>query len=94
MLLAVYSPNNRNKALSELCFAVSEQQTAHPHRHFIFTGDFNHADLITVFPKFHQHVGFPTRGNNILGFISQTTKGHTGMHRSPIQACMTTPHLS
>ena len=80
LLIAVYIPptknnSDRNAALSELYQAVSEQQTAHPDGFTIFTGDFNHADLKTVLPKLHQHVDFPTRGDNILDLVYTTHKG-------------------
>ena len=74
LLVAVYippTPNNsdRNAALCELYQAISEQQTAHPDGFTIFAGDFNHANLKTVLPKLHQHVDFPTRGDNILDLV-------------------------
>ncbi len=31
--------------------------------------------LISVFPKIHQHVDFPTRGNNTLDFVYTTQRG-------------------
>ncbi len=48
------------------CSAISEQQTNNPDGFFIVAGDFNHANLKTVLPKFYQHVNFATRGNNTL----------------------------
>ncbi len=84
MFAAVYIPpnsnNNRSEALNELYQHISEQQTAHPDAFLILAGDFNHADLKSVFPKIHQHVDFPTRGNNTLDF----------QHPSPILAPQTT----
>ena len=56
--------------LNELYQAISEQQTTHPDGFTILTGDFNHAD-----PKFHQHVHFPTRGDNILDLVYTLHKG-------------------
>ncbi len=41
----------------------------------ILAGDFNHADLKSVFPKIHQHVDFPTRGKNMLDFVYTTQRG-------------------
>lgn len=74
LLVATYiSPtsniSNRNAALNELYQAINEQQTAHPDGFIILAGDFNHADIKPVLPKFHQHVHFPTRGDNILDFV-------------------------
>ncbi len=67
LLVAVYIPPssnniNRSEALHDLYQHISEQQTAHPDAFLILAGDFNHADLKSVFPKIHQHVDFPTRG--------------------------------
>ncbi len=58
LLVAVYIPpsstnnNNRSEVLNDLYQHISEQQTAF----LILAGDFNHADLRSVFPKIHQHV--------------------------------------
>ncbi len=41
----------------------------------ILAGDFNHADLRSVFPKIHQHIDFPTRGRNTLDFVYTTQRG-------------------
>ncbi len=56
LLVAVYIPpssinNNRSEALNDLYQHISEQQTAHPDAFLILAGDFNHADLKSVFPK-------------------------------------------
>ncbi len=77
LLVAVYIPpssssNNRSEALNDLYQHISEQQTAHPDAFLILAGDFNHADLKSVFPKMHQHIDFPTRGNNTLDFVYTT----------------------
>ena len=80
LLVSVYIPpnnnnSNRNDALNELYQHISEQQTAHPDAFLIIAGDFNHADLKSVFPKIHQHINFPTRGKNILDFVYTTQRG-------------------
>ncbi len=79
MLAAVYIPpnsnNNRSEALNELYQHISEQQRAHPDAFLILAGDFNHADLKSVFPKIHQHVDFPTWGNNTLDFVYTPQRG-------------------
>ncbi len=54
--------------------AISEQQTNTPTAFFILAGDFTHANLKTVLPKFYQHVNFATRGNNTLDFVYTTVK--------------------
>ena len=42
---------------------------------FVVAGHFNHCNLRTVLPKYHQHVSFPTRENNILDHIYSNVKG-------------------
>ncbi len=80
LLVAVYIPpssnnSNRSEALNDLYQHISEQQTAHPDAFLILAVDFNHADLKSVFPKMHQHIDFPTRGNNTLDFVYTTQRG-------------------
>ncbi len=76
VIVAVYIPScaNAKDALHELYSAISEQQTNNPNGFFIIAGDFNHANLKTVLPKFYQHVNFATRGNNTLDFVYTTVK--------------------
>ncbi len=76
VIAAVYIPPcaNAKDALRELYSAISEQQTNNPDGFFIIAGDFNHANLKTVLPKFYQHVNFATRGNNTLDFVYTTGK--------------------
>ncbi len=76
VIVAVYIPQcaNAKDALRELYSAISEQQTNNPDGFFIIAGDFNHANLKTVLPKFYQHVNFATRGNNTLDFVYTTVK--------------------
>ncbi len=76
VIVAVYIPPcaNAKDALRELYCAISEQQTNNPDGFFIIVGDFNHANLKTVLPKFYQHVNFATRGNNMLDFVYTTVK--------------------
>ncbi len=66
VIVMVYIPPcaNAKDALRELYSAISEQQTNNPDGFFIIAGDFNHANLKTVLPKFYQHVNFATKGNN------------------------------
>ncbi len=80
LLVAVYIPpssnnNNRSEALNDLYQHMSEQQTVHPDAFLILAGDFNHADLRSVFPKIHQHIDFPTREKNNLDFVYTTQRG-------------------
>ncbi len=74
--VAVYIPPcaNVKDALRKLYSTISEQQTNNPGSFFIIAGDFNHANLKTVLPKFYQHVNFATRGNNTLNFVYTTEK--------------------
>ncbi len=85
VIAAVYIPPcaNAKDALRELYSAISEQQTNNPDGFFIIAGDFNHANLKTVLPKFYQHVNFATRGNNTLDFVYTTGKTHTKLKPRP-----------
>ncbi len=76
VIVAVYIPPcaNAKDALRELYSAISEQQINNPDGFFIIAGDFNHANLKTVLPKFYQHVNFATRGDNTLDFVYTTVK--------------------
>ncbi len=65
---------NAMDALRELYSAISEQQTNNAGGFFIIAGDFNHANLKTVLPKFYQHVNFATRGNDTLDIVYTTVK--------------------
>ncbi|KAK3561458.1 hypothetical protein QTP86_002817 [Hemibagrus guttatus] len=60
---------NAKEVLCELNGAISGLQNAHPDRLFIIAGDFNHANLKSVLPKFHQHVDFAMRGTNTLDLV-------------------------
>ncbi|KAK0154042.1 hypothetical protein N1851_003863 [Merluccius polli] len=80
LLVAVYIPpsgnnNDRGKEMSDLYSAISDQQTAQPDGLLIVAGDFNHANLKTVFPHVYQHIDFPTRGNNTLDLVYTTLRG-------------------
>ncbi|KAI4887034.1 hypothetical protein NFI96_005191 [Prochilodus magdalenae] len=69
LIISVYIPPGANAkaALCELYSAISGLQNTHPDGLFIVAGDFNHVNLKSVLPKFHQHVNFATRGANALG---------------------------
>lgn len=71
VVTAAYIPPDANAklAMKELQVAISKQQTAHPDGAFIVAGDFNHSNLKTVFPKFHQNVSCPSRGDNTLDHV-------------------------
>uniref|UniRef100_A0A3B4TE14 Reverse transcriptase domain-containing protein n=1 Tax=Seriola dumerili TaxID=41447 RepID=A0A3B4TE14_SERDU len=71
VVTAAYIPPDANAklAMKELHAAISKQQTLHPEAAFIVAGDFNHSNLKTVLPKFHQHVSCPTRGAKTLDHV-------------------------
>lgn len=77
MVTAVYIPPdaNANLALGELHRAASSQQNLYPEAVHIIAGDFNHADLKSVLPKFDQHVRCATRGVNTLDKVYSNIKG-------------------
>ncbi|KAK3569886.1 hypothetical protein QTP86_006751 [Hemibagrus guttatus] len=76
-IVGVYIPPSANvkEALWELYGAIRELQNAHPDGLFIIAGDFNHANLKSVLPKFHQHVDFATRGVNALDLLYTNIPG-------------------
>ncbi|KAK3507617.1 hypothetical protein QTP70_030788 [Hemibagrus guttatus] len=76
-IFGVYIPSSANakEALCELYGAISELQNGHPDGLFIIAGDFNHANIKSVLPKFHQHVHFATRGTNTLDLVYTNIPG-------------------
>ncbi len=95
VIVAVYIPPcaNAKDALRQLYSAISEQQTNNPDGFFIIAGDFNHANLKTVLPKFYQHVNFATRGNNTLDFVYTTVKHAYKAEPAPTSDTRTTSLL-
>ncbi|KAI4896489.1 hypothetical protein NFI96_008191 [Prochilodus magdalenae] len=71
LIISVYIPHGATAkaALCELYSAISGLQNTHPDGLFIVAGDFNHVNLKSVLPKFHQHVNFATRGANALDLV-------------------------
>ncbi|KAI3372196.1 hypothetical protein L3Q82_007057 [Scortum barcoo] len=88
IITAAYIPPDADAkaAMNGLYEAISKQQTAYPEAAFIVAGDFNHSNLKTVLPKFHQHVSCQTRGDktldhvytNIVGAYTATPLPHLG----------------
>ncbi|KAK3544427.1 hypothetical protein QTP86_011168 [Hemibagrus guttatus] len=76
-IFGVYIPPSANgkEALCELYGAISELENAHPGGLFIIAGDFNHVNLKSVLPKFHQQVDFATRGVNKLDLVYTNIPG-------------------
>ncbi|KAK3561861.1 hypothetical protein QTP86_017474, partial [Hemibagrus guttatus] len=87
-IVGVYIPPSANakEALCELYRAISKLQNAHPDGLFIIAVHFNHANLKSVLPKFHQHVDFATREvialdlvyTNIPGAYHEEPRSHLG----------------
>ncbi|KAK3528504.1 hypothetical protein QTP70_000580 [Hemibagrus guttatus] len=71
VVTAAYIPLDANvkAAMEELHAAISKQQAAHPGGAIIVAVDFNHSNLRSVLPKFHQHVSCTTRGDNTLDHV-------------------------
>ena len=63
MTTVVYIPPDANAklAISLLYSSINSQMSKYPEAVQIIAGDFNHADLKTALPKFHQHVKCATR---------------------------------
>lgn len=79
MVTAVYVPPDANAkaASSHLYSSISSQQSIYPDAVHIIAGDFNHADLKAVLPKFHQYVKCATRGDSTLDRVySDITLGY------------------
>ncbi|KAK3570236.1 hypothetical protein QTP86_017143, partial [Hemibagrus guttatus] len=81
----VYIPPSANakEALCELYRAISKLQNSHLDGLFIIAGDFNHANLKSVLPKFHQYVNFATRGVNALDLVYTNIPGTYRAEPSP-----------
>ncbi|KAK3533297.1 hypothetical protein QTP70_015171 [Hemibagrus guttatus] len=69
-IFLVYIPPSANdkEVLCEFYGAISDLQNA-DHLELFIVRDFNHTNLKTVLPKFHQHVDFATRGVNMLDLV-------------------------
>ncbi|KAK3568451.1 hypothetical protein QTP86_007297 [Hemibagrus guttatus] len=83
------------EGLCELYGAISELQNAHPDRLFIIAGDFNHANLKSVLPKFHKHVDCSTRGTRLmidLVVVSSDLRPHVLDTRMKSWAELSTDH--
>uniref|UniRef100_A0A8C7YZR7 Reverse transcriptase domain-containing protein n=1 Tax=Oryzias sinensis TaxID=183150 RepID=A0A8C7YZR7_9TELE len=76
MATAVYIPPdaNANSALGLLHSTISSNQDKYPEAVHIIAGDFNHAELKSVFPMFHQHVKCATRGEKTLDKVYSNIK--------------------
>lgn len=94
MVTAVYIPldANANIALGELHRAVSSQQISHPEAVHIIAGDFNHAELKSILPKFNQHVKCATRGVNTLDKVYSNIQ--EGYRARPLPHLGLSDHMS
>ncbi|KAK1904684.1 Proteinase R [Dissostichus eleginoides] len=72
----VYIPPDANAsiALDHLQSLINKQQRSHPDGVHIVAGDFNHACLKNVLPKFVQYVRCTTRGKNTLDRVYSNLK--------------------
>lgn len=72
MVMALYIPHDANtsSAMRHLYDTVSSQMSTYPENVHIVAGGFNHANLKSVVPKFHQHVKCATRGANTLNIVN------------------------
>lgn len=63
MTIVVYIPlgANANVTIGHLHGNINGQMSKYPEAVHIVAGDFNHADLKAVLPKFHQHVQCATK---------------------------------
>ncbi|KAK3519478.1 hypothetical protein QTP70_031483 [Hemibagrus guttatus] len=94
MITAVYIPPdaNANLAIGHLHASICSQQCTYPDAVHIIAGDFNHADLKAVLPKFYQHVKCATRGANTLDKVYSTIK--LGYRARPLPHLGQSDHMS
>lgn len=59
-------PHKLKQSLERLQDIINQKLTAYPDAAIIVAGDFNHANLRSVLPKFFDNVRLTTRGENIL----------------------------
>uniref|UniRef100_A0A3B3BP10 Reverse transcriptase domain-containing protein n=1 Tax=Oryzias melastigma TaxID=30732 RepID=A0A3B3BP10_ORYME len=78
--------------MKELHAAVSKHQKNHPEAVFIIAGDFNHSNLKSVLPRFHQHVSCNTRGDKILDHVYSNVSG--AYNTTPLPHIGQSDHLS
>ncbi|KAI4891004.1 hypothetical protein NFI96_004964 [Prochilodus magdalenae] len=77
LLTAVYIPPQANAklALSRLHDAINNQLSAHPDGVVIVAGDFNHADLKSVMPKFYNNgADLEEYASSVMGYIHFCTE--------------------
>ena len=75
-ITATYIPPDANAsmALTKLHDCISKQLNSEPDAVHIVAGDFNHADLKSVLPKFYQHVKCATREEKTLDKVYTNIK--------------------
>lgn len=68
VITAVYVPMQANAkvAMETLQHSINQQLAAHPDCVIMSVGDFSHANLKSVLPRFFKNVSLPTRENNTL----------------------------
>ena len=86
VITGVYIPPHADstQALDELYGIIDRTETSRPEAAFIVAGDFNNTNLRKVLPKFHQHIGCATRGNNTLDHVyTHFRDGYKALPRPP-----------
>lgn len=66
VVVYIHPRANANVATNRLYVSISRQQNKHPDGFFVVAGDFNHANLKTVLPKFYKNVDIKTRKGSTL----------------------------
>ena len=94
IFIAVFIPPSANtrKALNVVYHSISELQSTHPGGVFTVVGDFNQANMKTVFPHFHQYVDFATRGESTLDMAHSNIK--KAFRAAPRPHLSSSDHLS
>ncbi|KAL3981030.1 carcinoembryonic antigen-related cell adhesion molecule [Sarotherodon galilaeus] len=78
--------------MKELSAAINKHENIHPEAAFIVAGDFNHTNLKTVVPRFHQHVSCHTRGDKTLDHVYSNLAG--AYKATPLPDIGQSDHLS
>ena len=76
---------NAKAAVRSLADQISSLENSNPDSTVLVLGDFNHANLRTVLPKYHQHVTCPTRGDKVLDHCYSVIPGaYRSVRRAPL----------
>lgn len=70
-----------------------ERHNKHPEAFWVVVGDFNHAKLTDILPRFRRLISVATRGNNTIDQVHTNRWEHTEWCPAPVLAYLTTVPL-